>query len=162
MRKCKAQAYIPGASAGASSPAQSSAASPVSPSCGLPSGSGACCVCTLWSWEPSRGLCPVACRPPPPVSTIKKKAVRGRPQTGALRNPALLSFPFSGVEWGLYKFLSHSWPFRKMKGLNHTKCMWYSQKWSNFSFQVIQKKSNYSSTAKVKTKKTVDVVLAFK
>lgn len=40
--------------------------------------------------------------------------------------------------------------------------MWYSQKWSNFSFQVIQKKSNYSSTAKVKTKKTVDVVLAFK
>lgn len=40
---------VPGASAGASAPARSSVASPVSRSCGPPEGSGACSACRLWS-----------------------------------------------------------------------------------------------------------------
>lgn len=89
------QAGVPGASVGASSPARSSAASPASPSCGLPSGSGACSACTPWSWEPSPGSCPAACRPPPPASAAGGQRLEA-PQ--AVARPLTLSFsPFPWV-----------------------------------------------------------------
>ena len=101
-------ARVPGASAFASAPARSSAASPGSLSCGLPSGSGACSACTLWSWGPSPGSCPVACRPPPPVAAVERGVVRTSPLTEV--TPLSPCPPFGGAEKGLPEFLHHSWP----------------------------------------------------
>lgn len=111
-RVCKhedrqSQAVVPGASAGASSPVRSSAASPASPSCGLPSGSGACSACMLWSWEPSPGSCPAACRPPPPASAAGGKQLERLPEQwpDPWPSPSLVS-----PEWGRRGILqvSHS------------------------------------------------------